>query len=351
MLASEDEPADLGMYTGEYLRNTNGLRDFMFGQERNDPNYDIWCQNQSQHIAARETHMDTAVMSVRKIAQTVQLEIELEREYSTERAEKLDDRLSKSEKKLAKIAPVTMAKTIQNAMRDCMESMVEQITDQVVGTLEKSSEKEQNKEIQRVKEVEATPEAFDMSDVEFDQGATFSVEGNETVARIGEQMGVEDEHLEASKHVPDIPPGDKKKEFPRFAPSGQVTIATRLVTAPAVPRQKKREVKQLEWKVIPKGTKVGGEKPEVKKPTQGTPAKNPEEMKKDTWAQRAAAPPPPSKKQPEQRKQQSTGQHQEIKGEGIGEVKRPQKKEELKPDFPGRNSMEKRRVTFKRDNG
>jgi len=30
-LASEDEPADLGKFIGEYLRNTNGLRDFMVG--------------------------------------------------------------------------------------------------------------------------------------------------------------------------------------------------------------------------------------------------------------------------------------------------------------------------------
>ena len=323
----------------------------MAGQERNNANYDIWCQNQSQHIAVRGTHTDTAVMSVRKIAQNELLELGLEREYSTESAEKLDDRLSKIEKKLAKIAQVTMAKTIENGMRDCMRSMVQQITDQVVGILEKSSGKEKNKEIRRVKQVEATPEAFDMSDVEFDQGATFSVEGNETVARIAEEMEVEDEDLEASKHVPVIPLGEKIKELPRFAPSGQVTIAKRLVTSPAIPQQKKREVQQPEVKVIPKGTKVGGEKPEVKKPTLGKPGKKPEEKTQDPWAQRAAAPPPPSKMPPKQRQQQSTGQHQEKKKEGLTEVKRQQKKEELQSDFPGQNSMEKRRVTFKRDNG
>jgi len=53
-LASEDEPADLGKFIGKYLRNTNGLRDFMVGQERNDANYDIWSQSQSQHIAVRQ---------------------------------------------------------------------------------------------------------------------------------------------------------------------------------------------------------------------------------------------------------------------------------------------------------
>jgi len=88
----------------------------MVGQETNDANYDIWCQQQSQHIAARQNHTDAAVMSVRKIAQNVQTEVELEREYAVERAEKLDERLSKIEKKLAKIAPVNMAKTIENAL-------------------------------------------------------------------------------------------------------------------------------------------------------------------------------------------------------------------------------------------
>jgi len=67
--------------------------------------------------------------------------------------------------------------------------------------------------------------------------------------------------------------------------------------------------------------------------------------------QRAATPPPP-KKQPEQRQQQQqSGQQQRKKGDGFVEVKRQQKKEEIKPVPPEQNSMEKRRVTFKRDNG
>jgi len=120
-LTNENETADLGRFIGEYLRNTNGLRDFMVGQERNDASYDAWCQQQSQHIAARQNHTDAAVMSVRKIAQNVQTEVELERECASERAEKLDERLSKIEKRLAKIAPVNMAKTIENAMKSCMD--------------------------------------------------------------------------------------------------------------------------------------------------------------------------------------------------------------------------------------
>jgi len=58
------------------------------------------------------------------------------------------------------------------------------------------------------------------------------------------------------------------------------------------------------------------------------------------WAQRAAAPPAP-KKQPEQSQQPQQG-GQKKKGDGFVEVKRQQKMEEMKPDFPGHNSMEKR---------
>jgi len=352
-LASENEPADLGKFIGEYLRNTNGLRDFMVGQERNDANYDVWCQQQSQHIAARQNHTDAAVMSVRKIAQEVQRDVELEREYAVLRAEKLDDRLSKIEKKVAKIAPANMAKTIENAMKDCMEKMIDQLTDRVVKRFEDAAEEGNKKEeIRRGKQVEATPEEEKMRDVEFEPGATFSEEENEKVARDIEQMQVDEQELESSRHAPVIPPGEKRQEFPRFTPSGRVTIAKRQVTAPAVPEQKKKEVKKPEVKETPKGPKAGKKKKlEVKKPVQQQLAKKPEEKNKETWAQRAAAPPPP-KKQPEQRQQQQqSGQQQKKKGDGFVEVKRQQKKEEMKPVPPGQNSMEKRRVTFKRDNG
>jgi len=351
-LANENEPANLGEFIGEYLRNTNGLRDFMVGQEKNDENYDNWCQQQSQHIAARQNHTDAAVMSIRQIAQKVQTEVELEREYALERAGKLDDRLSKIEKKLAKIAPVNMAKTIENVMRDCMGKMIDQLTDRVVKRFEDAAEEDRKKgEIRRGKQVEATPENDGMSDIEFEPGATFSEEENEKVARVLERMEVEEQELEASKHAPVIPPGEKRQEFPRFTPSGQVMIAKRPVL-PAVPEQKKKEAKKPEVKEVPKGPKAGEKKkPEVKKPAQQQPAKKPEEKKKETWAQRAAAPPPP-KKQPEQRQQQQqSGQQQKRKGDGFTEVKRQQKKEEMKPVPPGQNSMEKRRVTFKRDNG
>jgi len=62
-----------------------------------------------------------------------------------------------------------------------------------------------------------------------------------------------------------------------------------------------------------------------------------------------AAPPPP-KKNPEQRQQQR-GENKK-KGDGFIEVKRSQqRKEKMKPVPPGQNSMEKSRVTSKRDNG
>jgi len=140
----------------------------MVGQERNDANYNTWCQQQSQHIAARQNHTDAAVMSVREIAQKVQKEMELEREYVVERAEKLDDRLSKMQRKLARIAPVNMAKTIENATGDCMGKTIDQLTDRVVKRFEDAAEGSSKKgEIRGGKQVEATPEEKEMSDIEF----------------------------------------------------------------------------------------------------------------------------------------------------------------------------------------
>jgi len=137
-----------------------------------------------------------------------------------------------------------------------------------------------------------------------------------------ERMEVEEQKLQASKHAPVIPLGEKRHEFPRYAPSGQVTIAKRPAIAPAVPEQRKKEVKKPEVKEVPKGPKAGGKKPEVKKPTEKKPEKKPQERKKDMWAQRVAAP-PSSKKQPEQRQQQQqSGQQQKKKGDSFVEVKR-----------------------------
>jgi len=230
--------------------------------------------------------------------------------------------------------------------------LVDQLTDRVVKRFEDAAEESRKKdEIRRGKQVEATPEEEEMRDMEFEPGATFSEEENEKVERvIRAEMEVDEQELEASKHAPVIPPGEKRQEFPRFTPSGQVTIVKKPVV-PAVPEQKKKGGKKPEVKEVPKGPKAGTKKPEVKKPAQQQPAKKPEEKKKETWAQRAAAPPPP-KKQPEQRQQQQqSGQQQKKRGDGFVEVKRQQKKEEIKPVPPGQNSMEKRRVTFKRDNG
>jgi len=352
-LTNENGPVNLEAFVGEYLRNTNGLRDFMATAQLHDERYDEWCLKQAEFMAARQNHTDAAVGSTRKIAQSILTEVELEREYARERAEKLDQRLEKIEKKVARLAPVNMAKTIENAMSACMDKLVDQLTDRVVKRFEDVAEESRKKdEIRRGKQVEATPEEKEMSDIEFEPGATFSREENEKVERaIRAEMEVDKQELEASKHAPVIPPGEKRQEFPRFTPSGQVTIAKRPVV-PAVPEQRKKEGKKPEVKEVPKGPKAGEKKkPEVKRPVQQQPAKNPEEKKKDTWAQRAAAPPPP-KKQPEQRQQQQqSGQQQKKKGDGFVEVKRNQKKEEMKPVPPGQNSMEKRRVTFKRDNG
>jgi len=276
--------------------------------------------------------------------------VELEQEYAGDRAGKLDQRLGKIQTKLAKIAPVNMAKMIENAMKDCLEEMIDQLTDRVVKRFENAAEEERKKvEIRRGKQVEATPENDGMSDIEFEPGATFSEEENEKVAKVLERIEVEEQELEVSRHAPAIPLGEKRQEFPRFTPSGQVSIAKRPVIAPAVPEQpKSKEVKKPEVKEASKGPKAGGKKTEVKKPTE---KKSGEEKKKDTWARRAAALPPPKKQPEQQQQQQQSGQPQKKKGDGFLEVKRQQKKEEMKPVPPGQNSMEKRRVTFKRENG
>jgi hypothetical protein len=89
--------------------------------------------------------------------------VELSREYDEEIKEKLDDRLIKFAKKLAKIAPVNMAKTIENALSWCMEKMIDQLTDRLVKRLEDAAEQDRKKaEIRMGKQVEATPEE-DMS--------------------------------------------------------------------------------------------------------------------------------------------------------------------------------------------
>jgi len=125
-----------------------------------------------------------------------------------------------------------------------------------------------------------------MSDIEFEPGAIFSEEADEKVARVPERMEVDEQELEASKHAMVIPPGEKRQEFPRFTPSGQVTIAKRPVFAPPVPQQKKKEVKKPEAKEVPKGPKgpkaAEKKKPEVKKPETKKPEKKPEEKKEET---------------------------------------------------------------------
>jgi len=352
-LTSENGPVNLEAFVGEYLRNINGLRDFMATNQLHDERYDEWYLKQAEFMAARQNHTDAGVTSTRRTAEKILTEVELSREYDEKRAEKLDQRLEKMERKVAKLAPVNMAKTIENALSGCMGKMIDQLTDRVVKRLEDAAEESRKKdEIRRGKQVEATPEEEEMSDVEFEPGATFSMEENEMVERvIRAEMEVDEQRLEQSKHAPVIPPGGVRQEFPRLE-AGQVTILRKKPVAPAVPQQKKKEAKKPEVKAVPTGPKAGEKKkPEVKKPTQQQQAKKPEEMKKETWAQRAAAPPPP-KKQPEQRQQQQqSGQQQKKKGDGFVEVRRQQKKEEMKPVPPGQNSMEKRRVTFKRDNG
>jgi len=211
-LANESEPVNLEAFIGEYLRNTNGLRDFMVGREDYDLKYAKWCGEQAEHITARQNFTDATVANTRKISKEIKEQVELSREYDEARAEKLDERLSKIEKKLAKIAPVNMAKTIENAMSACMEKMIDQLTDRVVRRFEDMAEESREKEeIQRGKQVEATPEEEDMSDIKFLPGAVLMEEENRKVERaIRAEMEVDEPALEQSKHAPVIAPGGKR---------------------------------------------------------------------------------------------------------------------------------------------
>jgi len=147
VVTNEGEPANLEAFFGEYLRKTNGLRDFMVGQEKHDAEYAKWCGEQAEQVAARQNHTDPALTSTQKISMEIKEQVELSREYDEPRAEKLNKWLSKIEKRFSKSALVNMAKTIENAMRNCMKRMVEQMMDQVVGKLEKLAEKEKREEI------------------------------------------------------------------------------------------------------------------------------------------------------------------------------------------------------------
>jgi len=89
--------------------------------------------------------------------------VELSQDYDEARVGKLNDRLSKIEKKLAKILLVNMAKMIENGMTACMEKMVDQLIDKVVKRFEDVAEESRKKdEIRRGKQVEATPEGEEM---------------------------------------------------------------------------------------------------------------------------------------------------------------------------------------------
>jgi hypothetical protein len=80
-----------------------------------------------------------------------------------------------------------------------------------------------------------------MSDIEFEPGATLSVEENEMVERASwKEMEVEEKELDQSRQVPIIPPGGVRKEFPRLE-VGLVTISKKKPVVPAVPEQKKKQ--------------------------------------------------------------------------------------------------------------
>jgi hypothetical protein len=88
----------------------------MVTNQLHDERYDERGLKQAEHVAARQNHTDAGVTLARKTREKISTEIELSREYDEETADKLDQRLEKIEKKVAKLAPVNMAKKIENAM-------------------------------------------------------------------------------------------------------------------------------------------------------------------------------------------------------------------------------------------
>jgi hypothetical protein len=261
-------PGNLEEFIGEYLRNTNGLREFMLGKEKYDTIYADWCEKQAGHVAARQNHTDAEVMDIRKKAEKLLTEVELSRAYDEDRVDKLDQRLEKIKRKLAKLAPVNMTKRIENALSGWKEKMIDQLMDSVVERIQDMAEKDRKREaIRRGKQVEATPEEHGMSDIEFHAAATCSQEENEKVERILRNMSLEvdEQELDQSKHAPGISPGWVRGEFRKLA-AGEITILKKKPVVPAVPQQKKKEAKKPEAVEVPKGPKAGGKKPEVKKP-------------------------------------------------------------------------------------
>jgi hypothetical protein len=192
--------------------------------------------------------------------------VELSRGDDQERWDKLDQRLEKIMRKIAKVALVNMAKTIENAMRDCIEKMVGQIMDQVVAILEKLAEKENKEEIRRRNQVEATTDDEDIKEGTFSSG-TFLREEDEWTDRILKEMEVEVLERDQSRHAPTISPRGKKQEFPRFVQGDQVMIVKKQpLTAALLQMKKKVEAKKPEVKETLKRPRAGMKGPEVKKP-------------------------------------------------------------------------------------
>jgi len=89
-MTNEEGVVNLEAFVSEYLRNTNGLRDFMATNQLHDERYDEWCLKQADHMAARQNHTDAGVTSIRRTSEKILTEVELSREYDEERADKLD---------------------------------------------------------------------------------------------------------------------------------------------------------------------------------------------------------------------------------------------------------------------
>jgi hypothetical protein len=66
VFAEQMETINLSTFISEYLRNNNGLRDFMVAKVKNDEMYAAWCYEQAKHISGRQNHTDAGIKWIRK---------------------------------------------------------------------------------------------------------------------------------------------------------------------------------------------------------------------------------------------------------------------------------------------
>jgi hypothetical protein len=75
-VTNKEGVANLEAFIGEYLQNTNGLRDFRATNQLQDKRYDEWYLKQAEHMVARQNHTDAGVTSIRRTSEKILTEVE-----------------------------------------------------------------------------------------------------------------------------------------------------------------------------------------------------------------------------------------------------------------------------------